>query len=70
MLAVVEALKQLDHECSKDKDLSPDIKLEKAVCLGASVLSTFTSFPKGKVALGQYHLGSLQEVVHLYIFVS
>ncbi|PNF41689.1 hypothetical protein B7P43_G03437 [Cryptotermes secundus] len=52
VLALVEALKQLHHESSKDEDLCPDIKLEKAVCHWASVLSTFTSFPQGKVALG------------------
>jgi len=30
------------------------------VCHWASVLSYFTSFPAGKVALGQYHLGLFQ----------
>lgn len=54
VLALVEALKQLHHECNKDEDLCPDIKLEKAVCHWVSVLSTFTSFPEGKVALGSH----------------
>jgi hypothetical protein len=56
VLALVEAAEQLHHECSKDEDLCPDIKLEKAVCHWSSVLSTFTSFSEGKVALGQYRL--------------
>jgi len=57
VLALAETFEQLHHGYTSDEDFCPDVKLEKAVCHWASILSYFTSFPAGKVALGQYHLG-------------
>jgi hypothetical protein len=49
---MLETFEQLRQGYTRDDDLSPDVKLEKAVCHWASILSSFTSFPAGKVALG------------------
>jgi hypothetical protein len=56
----METLEQLHYEYSKDNDFCQDVKLEKAVCHWAAILSAFTSFPEGKVALCEYHIGRLQ----------
>jgi hypothetical protein len=60
VLALMEAVEQLHHEYSKDNDFCKDVKLEKAVCHWASILSAFTSFPEGRVALCEYHCSWLQ----------
>lgn len=60
VLALAETFEQLHNGYTRDEDFCPDVKLEKAVCHWASVLSYFTSFSAGKVALGQYHLGLFQ----------
>jgi hypothetical protein len=60
VLSLVETFEQLHHGYTRDDDFCPDVKLEKAVCDWTSILSCFTSFPAGKVALGQYHLGLFQ----------
>jgi hypothetical protein len=52
VLALSETFEQLHHGYTRDEDFCPDVKLEKAVCHWASILSYFTSFPAGKVALG------------------
>jgi hypothetical protein len=57
VLALVETFEQLHQGYTRDVDLWRNVKLEEAVCHWVSVLSSFTSFPAGKVALGQYHLG-------------
>jgi hypothetical protein len=56
VLALAETFEQLHHGYTRDEDFCPDVKLEKAVCHWASILCYFTSFPEGKVALGQYQL--------------
>jgi hypothetical protein len=52
VFALMETLKQLHHEY----DLNSSVKLEKAVCHWASILSSFTSFPEGRAALCEYHI--------------
>jgi hypothetical protein len=53
VLALAETFEQLHHGYTRDEDFCPSVKLEKAVCHWASILSYFTSSPEGKVALGQ-----------------
>jgi hypothetical protein len=56
VFALMETLKQLHHEYNKDNDLNTSVRLEKAACHWASILSSFTSFPEGRAALCEYHI--------------